>query len=147
MWVYLDPSAVAIARKHLVDPDRSGCYHVVSRCVRRAFLCGDGYEHRRDWIATTMEQASRCFSAEILGFAIMHNHLHLVVKTHKTRTHTFQDTSGRRYLHRALYLTLTWMGLFRPLGRGHCSQTSRRPGSQRLLSCSLALRAPRIPLR
>ena len=73
---------MAIARKHLVDPDCSGCYHVISRCVRRAFLCGDGYEHRRDWIATMLEQASRCFSAELLGFAIMHNHLHLVVKTH-----------------------------------------------------------------
>lgn len=72
---------MTIARKDLVDPNRSECYHLVSRCVRRAFLCGDAGEHRRDWIARAIEQASHCFALEILGFAVMSNHLHLVVKT------------------------------------------------------------------
>lgn len=71
---------MTVARKHLVDAGRSGCYHLVSRCVRRAFLCGDAGEHRRDWIALAVEQASRCFAVEILGFAIMSNHMHLVVR-------------------------------------------------------------------
>lgn len=72
---------MTVARKDLVDPDRSECHHLVSRCVRRAFLCGDAGEHRRDWIAIATEQASRCFALEVLGFAIMSNHMHLVVKT------------------------------------------------------------------
>ena len=72
---------MTVARKNLVDAERSGCYHVVSRCVRRAFLCGDAGEHRRDWIASAVEQASRCFAIQVLGFAIMSNHMHLVVKT------------------------------------------------------------------
>ena len=39
-----------IARKHLVDDSTPGCFHCISRCVRRAFLCGDDAEHRRDWV-------------------------------------------------------------------------------------------------
>jgi len=37
-----------VARKHLVDDSVPGCFHCISRYVRRAFLCGDDAEHRRD---------------------------------------------------------------------------------------------------
>ena len=39
--------SMTVARRLIVDPARPGCYHLVSRCVRRAFLCGDGLEHRK----------------------------------------------------------------------------------------------------
>jgi hypothetical protein len=43
-------------RHHIVDPETSGFFDCVSRCVRRAFLCGEdaysgrSYEHRRAWV-------------------------------------------------------------------------------------------------
>ena len=44
------------ARSILAPPGSPGIYHCVSRCVRRAWLCGEdqgsgrSYEHRRQWV-------------------------------------------------------------------------------------------------
>ena len=49
--------AMPTARRLLVDPAGCGVCHCISRCVRRAFLCGrddysgQDYEHRRGWVA------------------------------------------------------------------------------------------------
>ena len=83
MWVDLDPILVAMptARKHLVDDSTPGCYHCISRCVRRAFLCGDDSEHRRDWVREAIRSAASAFAIDVLAYAVMSNHLHLVVRT------------------------------------------------------------------
>jgi len=73
-------------RAHLVDPDTPGFYHLISRCVRRAWLCGEdpltgrSYDHRRGWIEQRMLFLARRFAIDIHGYAIMNNHYHLVVR-------------------------------------------------------------------
>jgi len=60
-------------------------YHICSRTVRKAFLCGVdeetgvSFEHRRTWIEKRIFQLSTVFSIDICAHAVMHNHLHLVL--------------------------------------------------------------------
>jgi len=48
-WKSCVESAMTMARRYLVDSTVTPYYHCISRCVRRAFLCGDGCEHRKQW--------------------------------------------------------------------------------------------------
>ncbi len=72
-------------RSSLVDSGRAGSYHLISRCVRRAFLCGDAAEHRRQWLTDAIRLQSTAFCVDVLAYAIMANHLHIVVTTQPDR--------------------------------------------------------------
>ena len=60
-------------------------YHCISRCVRRAFLCGQdnqtgqSYEHRRSWVEDRLLTLGKVFAIDICAFAIQHNHTHIVL--------------------------------------------------------------------
>jgi REP element-mobilizing transposase RayT len=79
------------ARKTLVSLDATPYYHCVSRCVRRAFLCGDdpvsgqSYEHRRQWIEDKILSLGQIFSIDIATYAVMHNHYHVLLHVDKTQ--------------------------------------------------------------
>ena len=41
---------MAIARAQLVDTSLTPWYHCVTRCVRKAFVLGEGDNNRKDWL-------------------------------------------------------------------------------------------------
>ncbi len=71
---------MTIARAHLVDPSVTRWYHCISRCVRRAFLLGEGQLDRKEWIERRLRELAEIFSVAVGGFAILDNHLHLLVR-------------------------------------------------------------------
>ena len=75
---------MATPRHLLVDPVNECDYHLVSRCVRRAFLCGvDGdrdYSHRRAWLVERMRQIAPSFAVDVYAYSVLSNHFHLVLR-------------------------------------------------------------------
>ena len=88
---------MAIARRMLVSPETTPYYHLISRCVRRGFLCGfdpyskNDYEHRRQWIVDRLAHLAALFAIDILAYAVMSNHYHLVVGLRPERAHAWSD--------------------------------------------------------
>jgi REP element-mobilizing transposase RayT len=71
---------MTMPRSTLVNLDVTRYYHCISRCVRRAFLCGEGFEHRKQWIEDRIDLLAANFAVSICGFSVMDNHLHLLVR-------------------------------------------------------------------
>ena len=66
-------------RKALISLEATPYYHCVSRCVRRAFLIGEQYEHRRGWVEERIAELQRLFAIDVCAYAVMSNHTHLVL--------------------------------------------------------------------
>jgi len=83
---------MTVARSQLVDLHVTSYYHCISRCVRRAHLCGDGFEHRKQWIEDRLEELAGIFAVSICGFSVLDNHLHVVLRLMGTnRTDSWSD--------------------------------------------------------
>ena len=93
---------MATPRYKLVDEEHAACYHVTSRCVRRAWLCGydrvtrRDYSHRKGWLVDRMKQLARCFAVEIFGYAVLSNHFHMVLRYDPKACESWSDEEVAR---------------------------------------------------
>ena len=85
------------ARHRLVDPDEPGFYHCISRCVRRAWLCGfdvpsgRSFAHRRDWVEQRLLELAGLFAVGLYAYAVMSNHTHVVLRVDPRAARAWSD--------------------------------------------------------
>lgn len=97
-------------RSSIISLQDTCYYHCISRCVRRAYLCGKddysgkNFEHRRVWVVERLRLLSQVFAIDICAYAIMSNHYHLVLHVD---TQQAQSWSDKEVVER-------WTSLYRP---------------------------------
>ncbi|WDE01242.1 transposase [Thalassomonas actiniarum] len=98
-------------------------YHLTSRCIRRAFLCGKdeftnrNCEHRRQWMVDRIRFLTSVFAIDVAAYAVMSNHYHLIVYVNEQEALTWSDEEVCR----------RWLQLYRnhPLvKRWQCGETT-----------------------
>ena len=105
---------MATPRHLLVDPVNECDYHLVSRCVRRAFLCGvdehddRDYSHRRAWLVARLRQIAPCFAVDVYAYTVLSNHFHLVLRHDPLAGRGWSDDEVAR----------RWVEAFPPTERG-----------------------------
>jgi hypothetical protein len=95
---------MTMARAQLVDVSLTRWYHCVTRCVRRAFLLGEGNHKRKEWIENRLEELSEIFAVAVGGFSVMDNHLHVLVRLDPDVAEAWSDEE----------VVLRWGRLFPP---------------------------------
>ncbi len=80
------------------SPDEIAAVHVMSRVVRHCHLLGTDkftgkdYDHRKSWIETEIKRLAALFGIDLLTFAIMSNHIHLIFRSRPDVVETWDNT-------------------------------------------------------
>ena len=92
-------------RNRQVSLENTPYYHCVSRCVRRAFLCGKDsqtgfdFEHRRQWIVDRIKLLCSVFAIDLCAYAVMSNHYHIVIRINADEMKQLSDQEvARRWM-------------------------------------------------
>lgn len=90
-------SRMAIARNHHLFFNEPTYFHLISRCVRRAYLCGSDkhsgkcFDHRKRWLEKRLFRLAGLFFVDLYGYAILSNHYHLVLCTRPDKMQSASD--------------------------------------------------------
>jgi hypothetical protein len=94
-----------MSRAEVFDPQDVAIAHVFARTVRRCFLFGEdpltgkNFDHRKAWIEDHLRSFAACFGIDLLGFAILSNHFHLILRSRPDVVGGWDDTEvARRWL-------------------------------------------------
>lgn len=85
------------SRSQQVSLQDTRYYHLISRCVRRAYLCGEdaytkqSFEHRRLWMVNRIRFLTSVFAIDVAAYAVMSNHYHLVVYVDESEAIAWTD--------------------------------------------------------
>ena len=80
-----------------IDIHATPYYHCISRCVRRAFLCGtdrlsgQSFDHRKTWLVELLAELTSIFAVELCAYCVLSNHYHLVVRLDVERARAWSD--------------------------------------------------------
>jgi putative transposase len=92
------------SRASQVHVETTAYYHCISRCVRRAYLCGQDehsgqdFDHRKRWLVERLQQLGSIFAIDVAAFAVLSNHFHVVLRVDKERAEAWsEDEVIRRY--------------------------------------------------
>ena len=111
-WDRCRIEGMTLPRSQLIDRENGGWHHVVSRCVRRAWLLGRDsrsgldFSHRRSWIEERMLALSEVFTVRVYGYAMMSNHFHLALEYRPRDAQGLTDGEVAR----------RWLRVFPPAG-------------------------------
>ena len=95
-------------RAEQFDPNQVCIVHLIQRCVRKSYLTGfdeatgKDFSHRREWIRARMERLASVFGMDVLTYAILSNHLHLVARTRPDVVREWSDSE----------VALRWLRIF-----------------------------------
>ena len=115
-------------RRLLVDPVNACDYHLVSRCMQGAFLCGRDrrtgrdYSHRKQWLVERIKLLACCFAVEVYAYCIMSNHFHLVARYDPLACWRWSDEKVAR----------RWVDALTPKEKGEVVE-ERKPEARELL--------------
>ncbi len=113
---------MAQPRSQLVPTDTPSTFHCVQRCVRRAFLCGidrytgQSFEHRKHWVQGRIALVASCFAADVLAYAVMSNHLRIIVHMDPMHVGSLDDEA----------VVERWLKLFPPRNDSHEAREHKR---------------------
>jgi len=91
-----------LALSEVLDPDEVAIGHFYNRTTRRCFLMGEdpisgkNVDHRKVWIEEYLREFAGSMGMDLLGFAILSSHSHLILRSRPDVVAAWDDEGGAR---------------------------------------------------